>query len=87
MHEGIEWKPIDYFNNKIVCELIEGAAGATGMAALGGAPRAPGILSVLDDVCATMHAAKQVRHLSRDFNRSVSKYQNRINYFVHSVCL
>ena len=22
--EGIQWTPIDYFNNKIVCELIEG---------------------------------------------------------------
>ena len=23
MNEGIKWTPIDYFNNKIVCELIE----------------------------------------------------------------
>jgi myosin-1 len=22
--EGIKWTPIEYFNNKIVCELIEG---------------------------------------------------------------
>lgn len=22
--EGIQWTPIDYFNNKIVCELCEG---------------------------------------------------------------
>lgn len=23
MQEGIRWTPIDYFNNKIVCDLIE----------------------------------------------------------------
>ncbi len=43
MQEGIKWKPIEYFNNKIVCELIEGR-------------QPPGIMCVLDDVCATMHA-------------------------------
>ena len=43
MQEGIKWTPIDYFNNKIVCDLIESKA-------------PPGIMSILDDVCATMHA-------------------------------
>ena len=23
VQEGIKWTPIDYFNNKVVCELIE----------------------------------------------------------------
>ena len=50
--EGIEWRKIDFFNNKVVCELIEGSltpgAGAVRLA--------PGIFSLLDDVCATMHA-------------------------------
>ncbi|KAJ3337302.1 Unconventional myosin-Ie, partial [Gonapodya sp. JEL0774] len=41
--EGIKWEPIPYFNNRIVVDLIE-------------AKRPPGIFSVLDDVCATMHA-------------------------------
>jgi len=41
--EGIQWTPIKYFNNKIVCELIEGK-------------KPPGIFSLLDDVCATMHS-------------------------------
>jgi len=45
VQEGIKWKPIDYFNNQVVCELIEGK-------------KPPGIFSVLDDVCATMHAVK-----------------------------
>lgn len=23
VQEGIDWKPIEYFNNKIVCDLVE----------------------------------------------------------------
>ncbi|RXG71273.1 Myosin-1 [Armadillidium vulgare] len=41
--EGIQWKPIEFFNNKIVCDLIE-------------SKRPPGIFSVLDDTVATMSA-------------------------------
>ncbi|KAK0141966.1 Unconventional myosin-Ie [Merluccius polli] len=44
VQEGIKWTPIEYFNNKIVCDLIESKLNP------------PGILSILDDVCATMHA-------------------------------
>ncbi|XP_032906150.1 unconventional myosin-Ie isoform X2 [Amblyraja radiata] len=44
VQEGIKWTAIDYFNNKIVCDLIENKVNP------------PGILSILDDVCATMHA-------------------------------
>ncbi|XP_050785759.1 unconventional myosin-Ie-like isoform X2 [Gopherus flavomarginatus] len=44
IQEGIRWSPIDYFNNKIVCDLIESKVNP------------PGIMSILDDVCATMHA-------------------------------
>ncbi|XP_061526629.1 unconventional myosin-Ie isoform X1 [Phycodurus eques] len=43
IQEGIKWTPIEYFNNKIVCDLIE-------------SKNPPGIMSILDDVCATMHA-------------------------------
>lgn len=43
VQEGIQWTPIDYFNNKVVCDLIESKT-------------PPGVMSVLDDVCATMHA-------------------------------
>ena len=46
MQEGIKWVPIDYFNNKIVCELIE-------------SKMIPGIMSILDDICATMHAVSE----------------------------
>ncbi|KAL7887012.1 hypothetical protein AOLI_G00047330 [Acnodon oligacanthus] len=44
VQEGIKWTPIEYFNNKVVCDLIESKVNPVG------------ILSVLDDVCATMHA-------------------------------
>lgn len=58
--EGIKWTPIDYFNNKVVCDLIE-------------AKRPPGpsrfncrefplyvyvcigIMCLLDDICAQIH--------------------------------
>ncbi|XP_052123606.1 unconventional myosin-Ie isoform X1 [Frankliniella occidentalis] len=41
--ENITWTPIDYFNNQVVCELLEGR-------------QPPGVFLVLDDVCATLHA-------------------------------
>ncbi|XP_068180711.1 myosin IEb [Antennarius striatus] len=44
VQEGIQWTPIDYFNNKVVCDLIESKLNP------------PGLMSILDDVCATMHA-------------------------------
>eukprot|EP01111_Echinosteliopsis_oligospora_P014912 TRINITY_DN5735_c1_g1_i3.p1 TRINITY_DN5735_c1_g1~~TRINITY_DN5735_c1_g1_i3.p1 ORF type:complete len:1071 (+),score=360.39 TRINITY_DN5735_c1_g1_i3:181-3393(+) len=43
VREGIKWEPIKYFNNQIVCDLIEGKA-------------PPGIFSLLDDICYTIHA-------------------------------
>ncbi|XP_028437293.1 myosin IEb [Perca flavescens] len=44
VQEGIKWTPIEYFNNKVVCDLIESKVNP------------PGVMSILDDVCATMHA-------------------------------
>ncbi|XP_071858540.1 unconventional myosin-Ie isoform X1 [Bombus fervidus] len=40
--ENIQWTPIEYFNNAVVVELLEGK-------------RPPGLFLVLDDVCATLH--------------------------------
>ncbi|CAF0864311.1 unnamed protein product [Brachionus calyciflorus] len=42
--EGIKWTDISFFNNKIVCDLIESKT------------TPPGIFSILDDVVITMHA-------------------------------
>lgn len=41
--EQITWTPIKYFDNKIVCELIE-------------EKRPPGVFAALNDACATAHA-------------------------------
>ena len=46
VQEGIKWTPIDYFNNKVVCDLIESKSPI-------------GIMCILDDVCATMHAVSE----------------------------
>lgn len=43
VREQIKWTPIQYFNNKIVCDLIE-------------EKRPPGIFAALNDACATAHA-------------------------------
>eukprot|EP00047_Mylnosiga_fluctuans_P003550 m.229694 g.229694 ORF g.229694 m.229694 type:complete len:1076 (-) comp11945_c0_seq1:83-3310(-) len=43
-NEGIKWTPIEFFNNKVVCDLVEEKA------------RPPGVMCVLDDVCATLHS-------------------------------
>ncbi|VEU19363.1 DEKNAAC100870 [Brettanomyces naardenensis] len=43
VREQIQWTPIEYFNNKVVCDLIE-------------AVRPPGVFASLDDACATAHA-------------------------------
>lgn len=43
VNEGIKWTPIDFFNNKIVVDLIE-------------SKKPPGIMAILDDICFTMHA-------------------------------
>ncbi|XP_076066450.1 unconventional myosin-Ie-like isoform X2 [Oratosquilla oratoria] len=54
--EGIHWTPIKYFNNKIVCDLIE-------------SKKPPGIMCVLDDTCATMNAVSE--GADEDFKRKM----------------
>ncbi|KTW30754.1 hypothetical protein T552_00466 [Pneumocystis carinii B80] len=43
VREKVKWTPIDYFNNKIVCDLVE-------------AKYPPGIFAALNDAVATAHA-------------------------------
>ncbi|XP_035228007.1 unconventional myosin-Ie-like [Stegodyphus dumicola] len=47
VQEGIKWNSIEYFNNKIVCDLIESKSSPSG------------IMCIVDDVCATMHAVNE----------------------------
>ena len=37
MKEGIEWQHVDYFNNKVICDLVE--------------EQHKGILAILDEAC------------------------------------
>jgi myosin-1 len=46
IREGIKWQPIDYFNNKIVCDLFEGK-------------NPPGLMAILDDVCRSVHGVAE----------------------------
>eukprot|EP00054_Salpingoeca_dolichothecata_P021846 m.141155 g.141155 ORF g.141155 m.141155 type:complete len:1134 (+) comp24137_c0_seq2:61-3462(+) len=41
--EQVKWTPIKFFDNKVVCDLIE-------------SKRPAGLLAILDDTCATLHA-------------------------------
>ncbi|KAJ7385321.1 Unconventional myosin-Ie [Desmophyllum pertusum] len=65
VEEGINWSPIDYFNNKIVCDVIE-------------SKKPPGIMCVLDDVCATMHAVSEGADatLLEKLNNAVGTHQH-----------
>lgn len=65
VEEGINWNPIDYFNNKIVCDVIENK-------------KPPGIMCVLDDVCATMHAVSEGADstLLEKLNNAVGTHQH-----------
>ncbi|XP_035291299.1 myosin IEb [Anguilla anguilla] len=66
VQEGIKWTPIDYFNNKVVCDLIESKLNP------------PGIMSILDDVCATMHAKGEGADQTL-----IQKLQNQIGTHEH----
>ncbi|ODM95674.1 Unconventional myosin-If [Orchesella cincta] len=74
VQEGIKWVAIDYFNNQVVCELIEGM-------------RPPGMIAILNDVCATMHTVTNTA--DTDFQKKLSKevqghqhYQSAVEGFV-----
>ena len=47
VQEGIGWKPINYFNNAVVCQLIEEKIPT------------PGIMAILDDICAKQHGVTE----------------------------
>eukprot|EP01102_Stenamoeba_stenopodia_P010425 TRINITY_DN313_c0_g1_i3.p1 TRINITY_DN313_c0_g1~~TRINITY_DN313_c0_g1_i3.p1 ORF type:complete len:1065 (+),score=294.08 TRINITY_DN313_c0_g1_i3:655-3849(+) len=90
VREGIKWEPVKYFNNQIVCDLIEGKA-------------PPGIFSILDDVCYTVHATSDgtdIKFLSKlggsfpshlhlrclDTSFQVKHYAGEVTYDVDQFC-
>ncbi|KAJ7358954.1 hypothetical protein OS493_019858 [Desmophyllum pertusum] len=46
VREGISWEPVEFYNNKIVCELMENK-------------RPLGIMAVLDDICSSLHTVTE----------------------------
>ncbi|XP_042233843.1 unconventional myosin-Ie-like isoform X2 [Homarus americanus] len=64
--EGIQWSPIKFFDNKVVCDLIE-------------TKRPPGIMCILDDTCATMSAKSE--GADEDFHRKMESQVGTNPYY------
>ncbi|XP_031834732.1 unconventional myosin-Ie [Nomia melanderi] len=64
--ENIKWTPIEYFNNAIVVELLEGK-------------RPPGLFLVLDDVCATLHGGSS--GADADLQKKLTVAANKHEHF------
>lgn len=75
MKEGITWTPINFFNNKVVCDMIEAKA-----------PN-PGIFSVLDDVCAVSAAVSEGtdENFAKVKKEKKFEYQFEIFFFLHQI--
>lgn len=68
--EGIEWTPIPFFNNRIVCELLDST-------------RPPGIFRILDDTCKTLHG-REVAAIDKKFIESASQVHSGHAHFSQS---
>ncbi|XP_011302675.1 unconventional myosin-If [Fopius arisanus] len=67
--ENIKWTPIDYFNNAIVVDLLEGK-------------RPPGIFLVIDDICATLHSG--TGSADSDLQKKLSTVSNNHPHFLET---
>jgi len=67
--EGMKWKDIKFFDNKIVCELIEGR-------------NPPGIMRVLDDNCRSVHALESSAADAKFLQKLVSVHTNHPHLLV-----
>ncbi|KAL7693220.1 putative FYVE zinc finger, myosin head, motor domain, class I myosin tail domain-containing protein [Plasmopara halstedii] len=66
--EGIEWAPIPFFNNKVVCDLIEARRPT------------PGIFLILDDTVKTMHS-RQGESVDANFLEKVASLHGSHPHF------
>ena len=65
--EGIKWSKIPYFDNKTVCDLIEGK-------------RPAGVFVILDDTCKTMHAESS--GVDMKFLQKLNTYQSKHKHYI-----
>lgn len=89
--EGIKWTDVDFFNNKIVCDLIESKNSP------------PGIFSISDDVVKTIHATgdgvdgKLLQKLKQSFSSHahfssnsdgflIKHYAGEVDYKIEGFC-
>jgi myosin-1 len=66
--EQIAWQPIPYFNNRIVCELLDGV-------------KPSGLFRILDDTCKTMHGAREVSDIDKKFIETSAQVHGKHAHF------
>lgn len=66
IREGIKWTPIEYFNNAVICQLIEGKGG---------------IINIMDDCCA-MSDTTNDKHLLTRLDESFKTHQHYKSFAV-----
>jgi len=69
--EGIAWAPIPFFNNKVVCDLLD-------------ASRPSGVFRILDDTCKTMHGTKSGGDVDSKFIDTASQVHGSHKHFTKS---
>jgi myosin heavy subunit len=68
--EGMKWKDIKYFDNKIVCDLIEGNS-------------PPGIFRLLDDTCKTVHSLDSATCDAKFMEKVMKTLPNHEHLIIH----
>jgi myosin I len=66
--EGIAWKAIPFFNNKIVCDLLDAA-------------RPAGIFRILDDTVITLHGSQDFLAVDRKFLETSTQFHSSHKHF------
>ena len=70
--QGIAWTPIPFFNNQIVCDLLDGL-------------RPSGVFRLLDDTGKTLHGTVKGLDVDRKFLESVSQiFSNHAHFLVNN---
>ena len=68
--EGIAWKPIPFFNNKVVCNLLDEI-------------RPAGVFRILDDTVKTLHGSQDMPAVDRKFLETCTQVHGRHKHFAN----